>query len=227
MVKNEKEYRLTKGDGIFQILPGTRYVVSVPAIRQDTNRQSIWPFSCEKSPKFLHNVTSLNSTVDTVSGRTHLSGKQENLEFHVWAEPADVNRGFDENYLRNALGYLRDCQQQGLEPSIFQMALFGWLSDTLFVAFPFYVPIWMLVLIQNFLGRVIGKKLLGYAVISFFVLWFTSNNNYLIVCSPPGEANIFTSVMIGIRQPMRSIIPNLETCQVKRRNHCKLFVVDD
>lgn len=99
---------------------------------------------------------------DTVSGRTHLSGKQENLEFHVWAEPADVNRGFDENYLRNALGYLRDCQQQGLEPSIFQMALFGWLSDTLFVAFPFYVPIWMLVLIQNFLGRVIGKKLLGY-----------------------------------------------------------------
>ncbi|KAI0875432.1 hypothetical protein GGS24DRAFT_455177 [Hypoxylon argillaceum] len=102
VVKNEKEYRLTKDDGIFQILPGTRHRFwAHPSIRET----------------------------------------EENFEFHVWAEPADVDRGFDENYLRNALGYLRDCQQQGLEPSIFQMALFGWLSDTLFVAFPFYVPI--------------------------------------------------------------------------------------
>ncbi|KAI1426167.1 hypothetical protein F5Y12DRAFT_794628 [Xylaria sp. FL1777] len=86
----------------------------------------------------------------------------ENLEFHVWAEPDDSDRGFTENYLRNALGYLRDCQQQGLQPSIFQMALLGWLSDTIFVAFPFYVPIWLLNLTQNFLGHVVGRGLLGY-----------------------------------------------------------------
>ncbi|KAI1119038.1 hypothetical protein F5Y14DRAFT_396262 [Nemania sp. NC0429] len=73
-----------------------------------------------------------------------------------------MERGFNENYLRNALGYLKDCQEQNLQPSIFQMALFGWLSDTLFVVFPFWVPIWILVLAQNVIGHVIGRGLLGY-----------------------------------------------------------------
>jgi len=75
--------------------------------------------------------------------------------------PQDVDRGFDENYLRNILGYLRDCQQQNIDVSIFQMALLGWSSDTLFICPPFWVPLWFLKLTQYVTGHVIGHRLLG------------------------------------------------------------------
>jgi len=86
----------------------------------------------------------------------------EDLVFKVWADPQiEGERGFDENYLRNAIGYLRDCVKEGMAPSLFQMALFGWSSDTLFLCPPFYVPIWFLKGTQYFLGNVIGQYLLG------------------------------------------------------------------
>jgi hypothetical protein len=75
--------------------------------------------------------------------------------------PQDVEHGFDENYLRNILGYLRDCQQQNINVSIFQMALLGWSSDTLFICPPFWVPLWILKVAQFTVGHVIGKLLLG------------------------------------------------------------------
>ncbi|ROT38908.1 hypothetical protein SODALDRAFT_276486 [Sodiomyces alkalinus F11] len=86
---------------------------------------------------------------------------KQDLIFHVWAEPPDVDHGFDENYLRNALGYVRDCAQQNIAPSIFQMALFGWSSDTIFICPPFWVPIWILVFAQYVAGHIIGGFLLG------------------------------------------------------------------
>jgi hypothetical protein len=75
--------------------------------------------------------------------------------------PQDVEYGFDENYLRNILGYLRDCQQQKIDVSIFQMALLGWSSDTLFICPAFWVPLWILKLAQFVLGHVIGSYILG------------------------------------------------------------------
>ena len=75
--------------------------------------------------------------------------------------PQHVENGFDENYLRNILGYLRDCQQQGIDVSVFQMALLGWSSDTLFICPPYYVPLWALKLTQYVLGHLIGGILLG------------------------------------------------------------------
>ncbi|KAI5854498.1 hypothetical protein GGS23DRAFT_474725 [Durotheca rogersii] len=87
---------------------------------------------------------------------------KEDLIFKVYAQPEEVDRGFDENYLRNALGYLRDCQMSSIEPSIFQMALFGCLSDTIFVLPPFWMPIWSLKLTQYVCAYWIGRFLLGY-----------------------------------------------------------------
>ncbi|KAF5602431.1 short-chain dehydrogenase [Fusarium subglutinans] len=53
------------------------------------------------------------------------------LVFRVWAEPQNLDRGFDEAFLRNYLGYLRDCEDQNIQPSVFQLALLGWNGDTL------------------------------------------------------------------------------------------------
>ncbi|KAI6086402.1 hypothetical protein F4821DRAFT_130197 [Hypoxylon rubiginosum] len=89
------------------------------------------------------------------------SPAREDLIFKVWAEPQDGQHSFDENYLRNALGYLRDCQMQNINPSIFQMALFGWSSDTLFITPSFWVPLWILRAIQFVAGHLIGVFLLG------------------------------------------------------------------
>ncbi|KAF4953188.1 hypothetical protein FGADI_6163 [Fusarium gaditjirri] len=55
----------------------------------------------------------------------------EDLVFRVWAEPQNLDRGFDEAFLRNYLGYLRDCEDQDIQPSVFQLALLGWSGDTL------------------------------------------------------------------------------------------------
>ncbi|KAK4238364.1 hypothetical protein C8A03DRAFT_43878 [Achaetomium macrosporum] len=121
-VKNEKEVRLTKDDGILTIEPGVRH--------------RFWADS------------SINST-------------HGDLVFTVWAEPQDVERGFDENFLRNIVGYLRDCAQQSITPSLFQIALFGWAGDTLLICPPFYVPLWMLKAAQYVAGHVVGYHLLG------------------------------------------------------------------
>ncbi|KAI1807186.1 hypothetical protein F4811DRAFT_40573 [Daldinia bambusicola] len=87
---------------------------------------------------------------------------RENLVIKVWAEPQDLGHTFDESFLRNGVGYLRNCQQQNMEPSIFQMALLGWSSDIIFVTPPFWVPLWILKLVQYVIGFIIGQFLLGY-----------------------------------------------------------------
>ncbi|KAK8070919.1 hypothetical protein PG997_011122 [Apiospora hydei] len=90
----------------------------------------------------------------------HSSNKGD-LVFKVHAEPHEAEHGFDEAYLRNALGYLRDCQREKLEPSVFQLALFGCMSETVLTP-PFWVPLWILSLLHHVLAYWIAAPLLGY-----------------------------------------------------------------
>ncbi|KAI1771738.1 hypothetical protein F4818DRAFT_428908 [Hypoxylon cercidicola] len=88
--------------------------------------------------------------------------KREDLKFQVWAKPNEVDRGFNENCLRNYFGYLKDCLEHNMTPSVFQMALFGWSWDTIMLVPPFWMPLWSLRVIQHVAGHWIGKRLLGY-----------------------------------------------------------------
>ncbi|KAF5962916.1 hypothetical protein FBULB1_13720 [Fusarium bulbicola] len=85
------------------------------------------------------------------------------LVFRVWAEPQNLDRGFDEAFLRNYLGYLRDCEDQNIQPSVFQLALLGWNGDTL-LSPPWWVPLWMLRLFHFMLAHIVGRLFLGYQV---------------------------------------------------------------
>ena len=142
VVKNGTERMVTPKDGILEIPPGTRYVTRKPA--------------SVSSESFLTraNLTSRHRFW------AH-SSIEEDLVFKVWTMPQDLDLGFDENYLRNILGYLRDCQQQGIGVSVFQMALLGWTSDTLFMCPPFYVPLWILKPYQYIVAHFIGAFMLG------------------------------------------------------------------
>ncbi|KAJ4304907.1 hypothetical protein N0V90_000435 [Kalmusia sp. IMI 367209] len=110
-------------------------------------------------------ITSNDGILEIPPGTRHRfwahSSIEEDLVFKVWTMPQDLDLGFDENYLRNILGYLRDCQQQEIDVSVFQMALLGWSSDTLFICPPFYVPLWILKPYQYILGHFIGGFMLG------------------------------------------------------------------
>lgn len=49
----------------------------------------------------------------------------ESLVFYAWPDPCkDVDHILDINFLRNAVGYLGDCEREGLKPSVFQVILF-------------------------------------------------------------------------------------------------------
>ncbi|KAG9496325.1 hypothetical protein J7337_012911 [Fusarium musae] len=85
---------------------------------------------------------------------------KEDLVFRVWAEPQNLDRGFDEAFLRNYLGYLRDCADQNIQPSVFQLALLGWSGDTLLTP-PWWVPLWMLRLLHFIVAHLVGRLFLG------------------------------------------------------------------
>ncbi|KAI1817437.1 hypothetical protein GGS20DRAFT_533212, partial [Poronia punctata] len=84
----------------------------------------------------------------------------EDIIFNVWAEPNKIERGFDENCLRNYLGYLKDCEQQQIQPSVFQIALFGWSCDTPMIVPDVWLPIWALKMMQNVAAHVVGAGIL-------------------------------------------------------------------
>ncbi|KAK4221862.1 hypothetical protein QBC38DRAFT_491180 [Podospora fimiseda] len=86
----------------------------------------------------------------------------EDLVFKCWADPYPMQPGFDESFLRNFIGYMRDCTTQGIQPSIFSIALIGLSSGTLFICPPFYIPVWILKSVQYVLGDIIGRRILGY-----------------------------------------------------------------
>ncbi|CAH0003348.1 unnamed protein product, partial [Clonostachys byssicola] len=90
----------------------------------------------------------------------HSSGA-EDLVFKVWAQPQGLERGFDEKFIRNLIGYSRDCQRANMEPSPFQLMLFAEASGTV-ASPPFWLPIWFLKSVQRVLAYGIGGFLLGY-----------------------------------------------------------------
>ncbi|PHH80588.1 hypothetical protein CDD80_847 [Ophiocordyceps camponoti-rufipedis] len=88
------------------------------------------------------------------------ASSQEDLVFKVWAEPQDLDHSFDENFLRNFVGYQRDCQLAGIKPSVFQIILFSYNSATVATP-PFWMPLRILKLVHYILAYWIGAALLG------------------------------------------------------------------
>ncbi|KAF2685187.1 hypothetical protein K458DRAFT_365440 [Lentithecium fluviatile CBS 122367] len=90
----------------------------------------------------------------------HASGN-EDLIFKVWAEPQGLDHSFDENFLRNFVGYQHDCQKENLTPSVFQLMLMSYNSSTIATP-PFWMPIWILKSVHYVLAVWVGAGLLGY-----------------------------------------------------------------
>ncbi|KAI1377705.1 hypothetical protein F4677DRAFT_415280 [Hypoxylon crocopeplum] len=110
-------------------------------------------------------VTKDDGIVKVPAGTRHRfwahASSQEDLVFKVWAEPQGLDHGFDEKFVRNLVGYQRDCQEANLEPSVLQLILFACGSATVATP-PFWVPIWILKLVNYVLAYGIGVALLGY-----------------------------------------------------------------
>ena len=64
------------------------------------------------------------------------------------------------------MGYVRDCEKAGVSPSLFQIALFGVNSATIFTP-PFWMPIWILKALHYFLAYCVGVALLGYVKLKY------------------------------------------------------------
>lgn len=88
------------------------------------------------------------------------SSTTEDLVFKVWVEPEDLDYGFDESFMRNFSGYLRDCEKSQIEPSLFQILLFLYDADIVLTP-PFWVPIWSLTGLHHVLAYWVGARLLG------------------------------------------------------------------
>ncbi|KAK2609449.1 hypothetical protein N8I77_002946 [Diaporthe amygdali] len=119
VVKNGKEYAITKDDGRISVPSGARH--------------TFW---------------------------AHASSK-EDLIFTVWVEPQGLDHGFDEAFMRNFSGYLKDCEKSKVAPSLFQILLFLYHSDIVLTP-PFWTPIWLLVVLHHVLAYWVGAGLLGY-----------------------------------------------------------------
>ncbi|KAL8942499.1 MAG: hypothetical protein Q9216_001643 [Gyalolechia sp. 2 TL-2023] len=87
----------------------------------------------------------------------------ENLVFSAWADPCkDVDHIIDVNFLRNAVGYLADCEKNGLQPSLLQLILFFHNASSLVSPeICNWMPIWLLVWI-HIAGAWIAETVLGY-----------------------------------------------------------------
>lgn len=86
----------------------------------------------------------------------------ENLVFSAWADPCkDRDHIIDVNFLRNAVGYLADCEKNGLQPSLFQLILFFHnASSLLSLEICDWMPIWLLIWI-HIAGAWIAETMLG------------------------------------------------------------------
>lgn len=95
--------------------------------------------------------------------------------------------------MRNFSSYLKDCEKDGMAPSIFQMLLFLYHSDMVLTP-PFWMPIWFLVGLHHVLAYWVGAGLLGYV----------HRKNFL---------NVMTDKELDISQAILSIV------QLVRRRH--------
>lgn len=80
--------------------------------------------------------------------------------FKIWAEPQGLDHSFDENFLRNFVGYQRDCQKANIKPSPFQLILLSYNSATVSTP-PFWVPLWILKFGHYVLAHWVAGILLG------------------------------------------------------------------
>lgn len=85
---------------------------------------------------------------------------QADLVFKVWAEPQGLDKSFDEKFIRNLIGYQRDCKMANMAPSVFQLMLICYDCATLATP-PFWTPLWLLSSIQYILAYWIGGRFLG------------------------------------------------------------------
>ncbi|KAK7729332.1 hypothetical protein SLS63_006205 [Diaporthe eres] len=112
-----------------------------------------------------HAVTKNDGRISVPSGARHTfwahESSTEDLVFTVWVEPQGLDHGFDESFMRNFTGYLKDCEKHKVAPSIFQILLFLYHSDIVLTP-PFWVPVWFLVLLHHFFAYWVGAGLLGY-----------------------------------------------------------------
>ncbi|EED21268.1 conserved hypothetical protein [Talaromyces stipitatus ATCC 10500] len=109
-------------------------------------------------------ITKDDGIVTVPAGTRHKfwshESNQEDLIFKVWAEPQGLDNSFDEKFIRNLIGYQRDCYKANMQPSIFQLALISYDSATLATP-PFWVPIWLLSVVQYVMAYWVGGCLLG------------------------------------------------------------------
>lgn len=147
--KDGKDYRVTSEDGILTIPAGTRYV-------QRTYINTLQPVNDGELISCRHRFWA------------HESGS-EDLVFHVWAEPQDLDDSFDVNFLRNFQGYLADCHKAGMEPSFLQIVLLLHGAATVLCP-PFWVPIWILRTVSYVLARWVAAGLLGWVNLSFLLI---------------------------------------------------------
>lgn len=113
---------------------------------------------------FVYNgLTGLPTTFYSHRFWSHPSAT-EDLIFHGWADPCkDEDHILDVNFLRNLTGYLADCHEAKLQPSVFQLILFlDHASSVLTPPFLNWVPRWILLGIHRLLAKWIAAGLLGY-----------------------------------------------------------------
>ncbi|KAK8044421.1 hypothetical protein PG993_004445 [Apiospora rasikravindrae] len=88
----------------------------------------------------------------------------ESLVFYAWPDPCkDVNNILDVNFLRNAVGYLSDCEREGVKPSLFQLILFYQDASSMWTPeFLSWVPNFILSGLHYVLANWVAAGLLGY-----------------------------------------------------------------
>lgn len=151
VVKNGVEYAVKKGDGPVSVPPGIRYV------HWEVPRSVSFPQACRGRSSSLSNPPDEGEYRHSFWAH---SSNTEDLIFKVWVEPQDLDHGFDESFMRNFSGYVRDCERQKIPPSLFQILLFLYDSDIVLTP-PFWTPILFLMALHHVLAYWVGARLLG------------------------------------------------------------------
>ncbi|EGR47103.1 uncharacterized protein TRIREDRAFT_109353, partial [Trichoderma reesei QM6a] len=142
-------------------------------LREEDGRHIHWKqseyFQVEKGVIGIHRngkeirATKDDGVIEVPAGTRFWShpSNQEDLVFKVWAEPQGLDNSFDERFIRNLIGYQRDCHSAQLAPSVFQLMLICYDCATLATP-PFWMPLWLLGSLQYILAYWVGGYLLGY-----------------------------------------------------------------
>lgn len=171
VVVNGREHAVSKGDGRISVPSGARYVGPLIAIILSVESQTPNVFVYLRLATCKSDHISLLTDLLCPPHRPHRhrfwahASSTEDLVFTVWVEPQGLDHGFDESFMRNFTGYLRDCERHKIAPSIFQILLFLYHADIVLTP-PFWTPVWLLVVLHHFLAYWVGAGLLGLVACS-------------------------------------------------------------